>query len=514
MRDGLTIEKHAPKRIFGGFRAYIWLFAGLFLLYLIASPFVRLTGSSSDLNLASTPYSGDAGVMLGMALLLLLLLAAALIVAFRVGLTAGTLAGFFIAAGFVLRFGTMLYTPFYIRGHDVMPLGGWGHLDYIFRLYSFEGLPTSYGGQFYHPPLAHLADAAVARLYALITGAGDFDTIIESARLVPCFASCALLLMCSRLFDALDFSKRAKAAALAVTAFHPTFLLLSSSINNDMLMVFFFMAAFYYTIRWYRDPSYQNILLIALFIGCAMSTKFSGALIAVFTAAVFLLVLVKKIREGKAGGLLSRFSAFAVVCIPLGLWYQIRNLWLFGQKLGYVAQIPVTSALFAGNKPPADRFLSFSLPDMLKKVYCNPFGDFRLWEYTVKSALFGEFVFSPQHDVPARVLILTSLVLIVLSLAAMVWFLLFDRKKNRLAVLSLFAVWALLMLSFFYFNIQYPFGCTMDFRYIVPTVITGAAFLGLLYDKPGRALPQKVLSGAFTAVLIVFCAASAAFYMI
>ncbi len=109
--------------------------------------------------------------------------------------------------------------------------------------------------------------------------------------------------------------------------------------------------------------------------------------------------------------------------------------------------------------------------------------DVNLWEYTVKCALFGEFQFPEARQVIAAVLIGASLVLIALTLYAMVRFVFFERKENRLAAVSLGALWLLLMLSFVYFNIKYPFGCTMDFRYIVPTVMTGAAFLGLLYER-------------------------------
>lgn len=503
----------APVQLFSGFRLYLWVFAGLFLSYLIFSPFVTLTGNSGETHFAMDPYDGDARVKLVMAALLFVLLISALLMTARRRMTWERLLAILIAAGVILRFGYMLYTPFFIRGHDVRSYDGYGHLAYIYRLFNLQGLPDSNLGQFYHPPLAHFADAAIARFYAYVTGASNPDTVFESARLIPCFASVALLFVCRHLFDALNFSKRAMLTALAVIAFHPTFILLSASINNDMLMILFFMTAFLYTIRWYKDPNYKNILLLAVSIGCAMSTKFSGALAALITAAVFLLVLIRKYRTNNAGDIVCQLTAFAAVCLPLGLWYPIRNLKLFGQSLGYVAPISVKSQLYVGNIPFAERFLSFSLPDLFKNVWCDPFNDFSVWAYTVKCALFGEYTFSDRHAV-AVILIVSSLVLIVLSLAAMVWFLTAARKSNRLAAWSLFALWALLMLSFIYFNIKYPFGCTMDFRYIVPTVITGAAFLGLLTASLEKGGIKKALRAVLTAAIAVFCASSAVFYLI
>lgn len=497
-----------------GFKAYIQLFIGLFVLYLILSPFVSLNGSSGVLAMAGSPYDGDILVRFLMALLLLVLIIIALIMTFRRRMTADNLIFLVIIAGLICRFCYMLYTPFYIRGHDVGTMYDYGHLAYIYRLFSGGGLPATNAGQFYHPPLAHLAGSIAAKIYASITGEKNLDTIFESAKLIPCFASCALLLVVNHLFDTLHFSSRAKLVALIILAFAPTFIILSASINNDMLMIFFFVCAFLYTIRWYNDPTYKNILLLALFIGCAMSTKFSGALVAFFTAGIFLLVLIRKIREKQGLKLLGQFAAFTALCFPLGLWYPIRNLKLFGQALGYVAPIGTNSALYVGDKSFAARFLSFSLPDMLKNVYCHPFDDFRIWEYTVKCALFGEFTFSARHDVFAAVMIITSFVLIILSLGSMVWFLFCDREKNRTAVLSLAALWLLMMLSFVYFNIKYPFGCTMDFRYIVPTVITGAAFLGLLSDSLSGSKAGKVLFACLIALAVFFCVSTACFYIV
>ncbi len=513
----LDCENSRLLRMLSGLRVYIWLFAGLFVLYLIFSPFVALYGTSDTIAPATEPYDGDANVRFVMAALLFILFAAAFFLTLRRRMTAGKLLFIVILAGMILRFGYMLYTPFFIRGHDVGSFSGHGHLGYMYRLFSLEGLPETNANQFYHPPFAQIAGALTAKIYALLTGLigiENLDTIFQSVRLVPCFASCALLIVICRLFDAFGFSSRAKVIAVAVIAFHPTFILLSASVNNDMLMIFFMMTALLYTVRWYKEPTYKNILLLALSIGSAMSTKFSGALIAVFTAVVFLIVFIRYIRSKKAADLIYQFAAFALICFPLGLWYHIRNLKLFGQPIGYVAKISTDSALYVGNVPFAERLFTFSLPDMLSSLYCNPFTDFRLWEYTVKCALFGEFTFSVKHDGFAAVLVVSSLILIVISLCAMIWFLIFDRKKNKPAVISLASLWALLMLSFVYFNLKYPFGCTMDFRYIVPTVITGAAFLGLFADKLRDGKAGKAVFAGFCAVLGVFCVSSAGFYIV
>ena len=515
MQDNTINEnRNGHLSLLGGFLTYVWLFLGLFFLFLLIAPHIQMSGSSEHSYMASQLYLGDQNVRLVMAALLFCMLTAAVVLVIKRKMTTGKALVLIVLAGIVLRFGTMLYTPFYVHGHDVGSFNGYGHLAYVFRLFKTGLLPDSYGGQFYHPPIAHIADAAVVRLYAFITGQTYLDGLFEAAKLVPCFASCALLFVCQRLFVAFGLSKRASLIAMAAIAFHPTFILMSSSINNDMLMIFFMMAAFLYTVRWYKDQSYKNILLTAVFIGCAMSTKFSGALVSFFTAAVFLIVFIQRLKKKNAIALVAQFGAFALVCFPLGLWYYVRNLLRFGQPFGYVAQVGTDSALYVGNYTASERFLSFDLSRLFTAVFCDPWTDFNLWEYTVKCALFGEFTFSAAHKILAVVLIASSLVLILLSLFAMVRFVFFGNKENRLASYSVAALWLLLMLSFVYFNIKYPFGCTMDFRYIVPTIITGAAFLGLLSERISKGRGKMILNTALMSVLTVFCIASAVFYII
>ena len=75
-------------------------------------------------------------------------------------------------------------------------------------------------------------------------------------------------------------------------------------------------------------------------------------------------------------------------------------------------------------------------------------------------------------------------------------------------------LWLIQIGSYLMFNLQYPFGCTMDLRYIVPTIIVGAAYLGIaLDDLKERGKPLgKALFYFGAAVIAVVAAASTLFY--
>ena len=379
--------------------------------------------------------------------------------------------------------------------------------------FSEGALPDSIDYQFYHPPFQHIVQALVVKVFSWFQPGAAFASLFEAAKIVPCFASCALLWVCRSLCRELDLSKRASAIAICILAFHPAFYQLSSRVNNDALMLFFFMTSVLYTIRWYRRPTMKNILLIALSIGLSMMTKLSGCLVALFTAPVFLAVLVRKWREKQAKGIIGQFAAFAGVCAPLGLWYSVRNLILFGQPLGYVVRFADNSWLYCGDKSLICRFLSFPPGQIFNPLYCSSGEDCNIWLYVLKSSLFGEFSFD-KNGWAAAALIVINLLLILASLAAMAYVMMRCKDTGKFARFGLFWLWLVQMAAFIVFNLRYPFGCTMDFRYIMPTAIVGAIYIGLALDhikSRGKAL-SNVLFCVGVAAVALFGVASVLFY--
>ncbi len=385
-----------------------------------------------------------------------------------------------ILAGFVMRIDYMLYTSFLVRQHDVLGFNEFGHLDYVYTILTTGALPNTNQLQFYHPPLQHILEAAVVKLFSLLSPKTELMTLLESAKIVPCFAACSLLLVIQSLCREMELSKRSTAITLAILAFQPTFFLLSSGINNDAMMLLFYMIAVLYTIRWYHNPTMKNILLLAAAIGLGMMTKVSAATVAFFTAPFFLIVLIRRIKEKNAGKLFGQFGAFLGVCAPLGLWYPIRNYIKFGQPLTYVSDA-LSSELYVGDKSFVSRFLSFPVGEILNPQFCRPFDDFRIWIYTLKCSIFGEYDFS-QHDKLAMLFILANLILILFSLAAMIYIMLKRKGISALNRFALAGLWLLQIVFFILFNLKYPFGCTMDYRYMVPTCIVGAIYLGIALD--------------------------------
>lgn len=418
-----------------------------------------------------------------------------------------------LIAGVVLRTGYMVYTPMGLRGHDVVGFGESGHLDYIYQIVTTGKLPHSYEYQFYHPPLNYFLEAIVVKVFTIFHHSLDLELVFEAAKIVPCFASCAVLLVSFSLFREFKLSARASALALGVLAFQPTFFIFSASINNDSLMLLFYMIAVLYTVRWYNHPTMKNILVIALAIGLGMSTKLSAMTVAGFTAPVFLLMFVRRIREKNALPMVGQFAAFGAVCLPLGLWYTIRNRIKYHLSYRYVYTLSRWNDLYCGDVSLAKRFFSFPFRQMLEPLYCQPYSDYNIWVYIAKCAVFGEFTFERSAKI-ALPLSLSNLLLIALSILAAVYVILRCKETHYLARFGLLWLWLIQIGSYLMFNLQYPFGCTMDLRYIVPTIIVGAAYLGIaLDDLKERDKPLgKVLFYFGTAAIVAVAAASTLFY--
>lgn len=63
---------------------------------------------------------------------------------------------------------------------------------------------------------------------------------------------------------------------------------------------------------------------ISLCVGLGMMTKLSVWMVAPAIAFVFLYVFFKNLKDFKK--YLVQFLCFGVVCAPLALWWQVRNL--------------------------------------------------------------------------------------------------------------------------------------------------------------------------------------------
>jgi hypothetical protein len=431
------------------------------------------------------------GFLAGNMRLFLLLAAAALVVFGAVLYFAGMLtyrraAVIIMAVGFVIRLMYALYTGPYTRQHDVGDINGSGHWGYIYRIASAWSLPEGYHGQFYHPPLHHFLMAVlhgVNGMFRIQTERG-----LESLQYLTVFYSSCLMAVSCRLFRKLKLDGPPFVIAVAVTALHPTMFILGGSVNNDCLGVLLFVSALLWLIRWNEEQSVRNTVYLALCVGLGMMTKTNNALLAFIIAPFMVYKLVKSPEKRNLVGKLGLFGALSV---PLGMWHPIRQLVKFNQPFGYVMRLGTDIDQYVGNVSVFKRFVSLPVTEIFKSLYMIIPDDYNLWVNQLKCSIFGEYGFNADMDAIAAALTAFNFCVIVLSLAAMVVVALRIKTEDTEAAAVLLLAWAVQMGFFVYFNVSYPFACTMDTRYIVPVIFTGAGFLGMAarraLNREGRA---------------------------
>ncbi len=449
-------------------------------------------------------------------------LVAAAFLARRERLRPWDLAVSILLASFLLRLYYVLCTPYDISTHDLGTFLGYedpayssGHLAYIKYLYVRHALPDFDPrplNAFYNPPLFHIVGAAWLTLMDQFTSNARLK--LESLQFLTLgFATVAINAGCVMLAE-LGARDRPFVFGCLAIAFLPIFIMLGAALNNDMMALMLYLLAALYTIRWQRVPSYSNLLAISVLFGFGMLTKPSTALIAPAIAWIFLWTAWHD--RGSMGRYLSQFALFLTVAAPLSLAWAVRNHLLYGIPPAYVPAQDASQ--YVGDHSVFARLLPFQ-PIGLQDVFVRlvPASEFNIWGQLFKTALFGEHTYvwaGRGFNVICYLLLMLSIATAVSTKGMMLAACLTGRFRiafpERIFVLTADGA---LLAAFLKFCFDYPYVCTMDFRYVVPTAIFSIIGMTVSASGPlegsGRDRARYVVAG--THALLVITALLAAF---
>ncbi len=391
--------------------------------------------------------------------------------------------------------------------HDVSnfnKVGNYGHTGYISYIME-NGIPdfdVIGKSQFYHPPLHHIICAWFLEQQTAI--GINFTTAAENLQILTLFYSMVTLYASYRILKIFEFKGIALYLPLTVLAFHPTFYLLSGSINNDCLSVMFVFLAVWAALEWHKKPSFLTISLLGLCVGCAMFAKLATGVVAPAIAFLFLHKLITEKDMKGRGILIAQFALFGVICIPLGIGWQVRNYLDYGTPLTYVPKLSTQADQYLGDYSVADRFFDWnSLKDF--GVYPMRAGTqgAEYFEHCIplailKMSLFGEYSRWKNHlifDGASNLLFWMNVIIVVATLIGAGYCLWQLLRKNteeefkesvgfgRIPCAFILLYWATMLVTYIPFCFSYPHFCSMDYRYLVPTLLTGAIFLAVVLRK-------------------------------
>lgn len=419
--------------------------------------------------------------------------------------------------GILLRLYYILATPViqsrqYDLGSAVPEEGIFtGHLGYIFYLFTNKGLPDFDPRevyQFFHPPLHHTISALWMGVISLFTD--NRNVWIEWLQALPFVYSVLILLIIWQICKEWGLKDNVLLFVMAVVTFHPSFIFMAGSINNDCLALLFQFATLWLALRWYRERNYKNILYIALTISFGMLTKLSVGMVAVPVAFLFLYVLITEWQEKAKGAQIDKklvnvwaclpwkriaqYAVFGVVCVPIGLAWAVRCLVLFDMPLTYVNRLPEQSWQYVGNYSLVERFVP-NIPGIINNLLHGSLGyGENVWVQLFRTSALGECDLS-TFPLWGK---LVALLMIALAFLVAVWaFVLLIRvfvlgKKKDFPVLDMgtrvfwLIGYAVLFVSYLNFAYNFPHQCSMNFRYMVPTVLFPALAAGVAMQRAER----------------------------
>ena len=463
-----------------------------------------------------------------------------------------------LIAGFAVRVGYMLYTPPTSRQYDTMTSGFDGHEAYAWTIYETGKLPTHNTYQFYHPPFNALIQAGFMRFFSgfsgLLTklfGLGDYFPMkfIDSkpdyltAERWMLFSSCQILaviysmIACVysvKIIKMFGLSKKLNLFLYAFVIFFPRNYQFSAQLNNDALAFTLSILALYYCLKWFKQgKSFLSMGLCALFIGLGLMTKVSSATICLPIAGLFIYQLILSIRKKSEISwvkLLIQFGVFALIAIPIGFWFHIYAKVRFDQKFGYVFD-GLAGWLYTGDKSIFGRFIfAFDKNEWFGSVFSNSGDNYALFNYLVKTSFLWEGSYWQGESFAFVALVsayLACLAIIVDIIYCLVIF--FKRRKRKQfgfgfkAVKGRFADFLFVFLLIFsqvigiyYFYIKMPYGCTMDFRYIMPMILGLALGLSYIFKslKYIGGQTSKALSVTTASLIITYLLGAALFYFV
>ena len=434
-----------------------------------------------------------------------------------------------LSAGFVLRGIMVLFTPLNFYQHDVSAFApGFNgfHDDYIMYIYENWALPDGDVrdlGQFYHPPLHYILSAVFFKVNSVIFP--DRAGVVDSLKTLPFMWSSGIVLFSLKIFRLFRLRGAALVIALAFVCFHPLTVFMAIQVNNDALALMLFVAALYLGLKWYETPDLTTILFAALSIGCAMMTKLSMGFVAFPVGFLFIAGFIKTVRKngekGKkpgisTGEMIKQFVLFAVLVVPLGLWFPVKNYIEHKTPFTYVFAIDSTGGQDIWMYSAWQRLFVPSAESLktpfLTMSSSKPEVDHNMFLALLKTSVFDERNFDSAYLLTAgRILLILAFVMALFILACAVFDIirLIRQKKLTAGFVSLLIFCAVLLCCYVKFCFGYPVVCTESFRYIAPVLPAAGVFMGLAAQE---LLEKKIWKVLFTGALVSFVCAVFVFY--
>lgn len=424
--------------------------------------------------------------------------------------------------GIVIRILYISYTNYDVRQHDIEP--EIGHIAYIQNIYEKGKLPESNVWQFYHPPLHHIISAGWMRILSFTFLSSS--QIMEGLQILPLIYTVLMMIITKKILEEIKLEEKYQLLVMLIISLHPSLILLSGSINNDCLTLLFMVCVIWYMIKWRnkllkyfisKDKKdwkelIKTTVIFAVFMGCCVMTKLNGAIIAIPVACVFIWYYFSYFgNKENIKKYILILGIFGIISLPLGLWYPIRNNIKFGQGLTYVPTPGAASKCKEYSW--AERFLPINKQELINDIFCHTATDYNIPAFVLKSSLFGEYSYYNVY-IATFIKYINMVMILFVAISTFKNIIHLKKKEMRFERLFILLVQLISIISFIYFNIKMPYGCTMDFRYIFITLFSGSMLIALDLKAAEGKKYYEIYSNIIYIFTIIFSILSILLYVV
>ncbi|MCR4744041.1 MAG: glycosyltransferase family 39 protein [Lachnospiraceae bacterium] len=382
------------------------------------------------------------------------------------------------------------YTPTWERQHDVIGfengkgIGQAAYIEWFFDHWSLPDFDPRKKWGFFQPAFHHITAAIWLKINTMI-GFG-YTAATENIQVLTLIYCLILAIFALRIFKLMRLEGRSLEIAFALTALHPLYILLSGSVNNDTLCTLLMIMTCYYALKWENKNSWPDIIKTALCMGLSMMTKLSGVLIAPALAWIF---IINWIVGGKKNFFkyLRQYLVFALISVPIGMFFPMRNLLLFGVPLNYTPKVGEELIYGSVLSRFTDLYTNTPFAAMIKNG--DSFDEYNIILAGLKTSLTGEFNFADANRFiiyAAWILFISGALLMLLTIIS-VFRVTFSKKTTMSLQIRVF--WSILYLTAiaFFLNLclSIPNFSSQDFRYIAYLLVPNALFIGLNRQNSG-----------------------------
>ena len=373
-----------------------------------------------------------------------------------------------------------------IKNIDRKYLKEGSHLEYIFTIYNTGKLPSSTANQFYHPPLSHAIFAGFMRLVSLFTD--NAKILIESLEFVSIAYSMIIIYLSYKIMKEIGFSDKQTILPITIITFHPLSIFLAKMVNTDGLVSCFILLSILYTIRWYKDTNYKNLLMLTFAIGLGGMTKTSIIVMALPLVFIYMKKIIESVDDfEEEKKIIIQGILFSLITLPMIFWYQIRSSILY-EYTPFAIAGPLET-LKSSNMSFASRWL-FST-EIFNKIF--ELNASNVWANLIISSI--NFLPDLESVVPYGISLALrglSIAFIIISIIAM--FKYTKNSEHKSILLFLVVTYIAWIIGYIYFNIQLPYTCTMHARYIITAMIIGIIYLGIFSNNLKSTIAKKTIS--------------------